>query len=114
MIWLFIHRLQIKCLQNLIVNKMYKDVRWIIIQETEEDVVHHKKFSPIMSHAPQFSCEWIYFSLVSYSGTSIKIYAKFANEDGYFAPRQKYEKEAQDHTKAMKALDEIMKGMSKH
>lgn len=92
--------------------KVYKDVKWIILHETSEDVHHNKKFSPMMSHTPQFVSEWIYFSLNSYRGTSVRIYVKFANEDGFFAPRQRYEKEVEDHSKAQKALEDLMKGMS--
>ena len=65
-----------------------------------------------LSHSPQFINECIYLSLLSYSGTSVSFQIKFANEDGYFAPRRQ-EKKFEDLTRARKALAEIVKGMSK-
>ena len=92
--------------------RSFKDVNCIYISEASEDIAHHKKVVLISSHAAQFVNDWIYLSLFSYSGTSIRFLVKFANEDGWFAPRIK-EKKLEDLTRAKKVLEEMMKGMSK-
>mmetsp|Transcript_18756 Transcript_18756/g.16607 ORF Transcript_18756/g.16607 Transcript_18756/m.16607 type:complete len:112 (+) Transcript_18756:969-1304(+) len=59
------------------------------------------------STAPQFRNNFIYVSLISYSGISTKIHVKFANEYGTFGAIKRFDQKEIDSKKGIEAVKKI-------
>lgn len=95
----------------------YKNVKRFVVSEAdnEKKKVQNKKFGLAHTGTNQFTWDYIYLTFMSVHGTTVRISTKFANEDGHFKTRKRFEKDKDENINREKqALYELTKDMSKY